>query len=80
MHPPDEQLVAAYLERGDQVAFRMLVERHQERIYGYLLGMVGEGESKTIWFGFSLRSKGELQRTESAAHLATKNIRHLTKN
>ena len=40
MHPPDEQLVAAYLERGDQQAFRTLVERHQERIYGYLLGMV----------------------------------------
>ena len=40
MHPPDEQLVATYLERGDENAFRMLVERHQERIYGYLLGMV----------------------------------------
>ena len=40
MHPPDEQLVATYLECGDQNAFRMLVERHQERIYGYLLGMV----------------------------------------
>ena len=40
MYPPDEQLVEAYLERGDQNAFRVLVERHQERIYGYLLGMV----------------------------------------
>ena len=40
MHPSDEQLVAAYLERGDQDAFRMLVERHQERIFSYLLGMV----------------------------------------
>ena len=40
MHPPDEQLVAMYLECGDENAFRMLVERHQERIYGYLLGMV----------------------------------------
>jgi RNA polymerase sigma-70 factor (ECF subfamily) len=36
----DEQLVAAYLERGDQGAFRTLVERHQDRIYGYLMGMV----------------------------------------
>jgi RNA polymerase sigma-70 factor (ECF subfamily) len=36
----DEQLVAAYLERGDQGAFRALVERHQDRIYGYLMGMV----------------------------------------
>jgi len=40
MHPSDEQLVGAYLERGDERAFRTLVERHQERIYGYLLGMV----------------------------------------
>lgn len=40
MHPSDEQLVTAYLERGDQHAFRQLVERHQERIFGYLLGMV----------------------------------------
>lgn len=36
----DEKLVTAYLEHGDQRAFRMLVERHQERIFGYLLGMV----------------------------------------
>lgn len=41
MHAPtDEALVAAYLDDGDQHAFRLLVERHQERIYGYLLGMV----------------------------------------
>lgn len=40
MHPTDEDLVAAYLERGDQRAFRSLVERHQERVFGYLLGMV----------------------------------------
>ncbi len=37
---PDEDLVAAYLERGDERAFRTLVERHQERIYGFLVGMV----------------------------------------
>lgn len=36
----DEQLVAAYLERSDQGAFRTLVERHQDRIYGYLMRMV----------------------------------------
>ena len=40
MHPTDEALVAAYLEQGDQRAFRQLVERHQDRIFGYLLGMV----------------------------------------
>ncbi len=32
--------MAAYLESGDHAAFRVLVERHQERIFGYLLGMV----------------------------------------
>ena len=28
------------MERGDERAFRLLVERHQERVYGYLVGMV----------------------------------------
>lgn len=36
----DEQLVVAYIDRGDERAFRTLVERHQERIYGFLVGMV----------------------------------------
>lgn len=36
----DEDLVLAYAQRGDERAIRTLVERHQERVYGYLLGMV----------------------------------------
>lgn len=40
MHPTDEALVAAYIEDGDQHAFRRLVERHQDRVFGYLVGMV----------------------------------------
>ncbi|HYE95713.1 MAG TPA: sigma-70 family RNA polymerase sigma factor [Rubricoccaceae bacterium] len=36
----DEELVAAYLERGDERAFGLLVARHQERLFGYLVGMV----------------------------------------
>ena len=40
MHPSDEQLVTAYLDHNDQQAFSTLVQRHQERIFGYLLGMV----------------------------------------
>ncbi len=40
MHQTDEALAAAYIERDDQNAFRTLVERHQERVYGYILGMV----------------------------------------
>jgi RNA polymerase sigma-70 factor, ECF subfamily len=37
---PDEALVAAYLDHGDERAFRTLVERHQERVFGFLVGMV----------------------------------------
>ncbi len=40
MHPSDEHLVTAYLEQNDQRAFSLLVDRHQERIFGFLLGMV----------------------------------------
>ena len=40
----DDQLFAAYTERGDQQAFRQLVERHQERVYGFILGMVQDPE------------------------------------
>jgi RNA polymerase sigma-70 factor (ECF subfamily) len=36
----DEQLVARYLDHEDEAAFRQLVNRHQERIFGYLMGMV----------------------------------------
>jgi RNA polymerase sigma-70 factor, ECF subfamily len=43
-HLPDEALVAAYLERADERAFRTLVERHQERIFGFLVGMVRNRE------------------------------------
>ena len=41
---PDEALVHRYLHGGEQAAFRVLVERHQERIFGYLLGMVRDRE------------------------------------
>lgn len=44
MDAPDEALVAAYLEQDDQDAFRTLVERHQERVFGYLMGMVRNRE------------------------------------
>lgn len=40
MHQDDAELVAAFVENADEQAFRTLVERHQERIYGFLLGMV----------------------------------------
>jgi RNA polymerase sigma-70 factor (ECF subfamily) len=40
MQPSDEELVTAYLEENDEHAFRQLVERHQDRIFGYLMGMV----------------------------------------
>ncbi len=40
MQPTDEALVTAYLESGDEHAFRMLVERRQDQIFGYIMGMV----------------------------------------
>jgi RNA polymerase sigma-70 factor (ECF subfamily) len=40
MQPSDEKLVTAYLEEDDEQAFQRLVERHQDRIFGYLMGMV----------------------------------------
>lgn len=40
MHRTDEALAVAYIEEDDQEAFRQLVERHQERIFGYVMGMV----------------------------------------
>lgn len=40
MQPSDQELVQAYLEEDDQQAFRTLVERHQDKIFGYLMGMV----------------------------------------
>ena len=43
-HLPDEALVAAYIDHGDERAFRLLVERHQDRIFGYLVGMVRDRE------------------------------------
>jgi RNA polymerase sigma-70 factor (ECF subfamily) len=42
MQPSDDALVSRYLEEGDEQAFRQLLERHQDRIFGYLMGMVKE--------------------------------------
>ena len=44
MHPADEVLVSRYVESGDQAAFHTLVNRHQERVFGYLMGMVRNRE------------------------------------
>jgi len=40
MQRKDEDLVSAYLNNGDELAFGELVRRHQERVFGYLVGMV----------------------------------------
>ena len=42
--PTDAELVTAYLDDGDQRAFSQLLSRHQDRIYGYLVGMVKDRE------------------------------------
>jgi len=44
MHPSDEDLVVRYVENGDESAFRTVLDRHQERVFGYLLGMVRDRE------------------------------------
>jgi len=36
----DSELVSAYIDGRDQQAFGVLLTRHQERIFGYLMGMV----------------------------------------
>ena len=36
---PEDELIRRYLE-GDQAAFGTLVKRHQERVFGFLIGMV----------------------------------------
>lgn len=35
----DDDLVAAYLDEGDDTAFRYLVERHRDQIFGFLMKM-----------------------------------------
>lgn len=50
MHPTDEALVAAYIEKHDQQAFSMLVERHQDRVFGFLMGMVRNREAANDLF------------------------------
>ena len=40
MSPTDAELVSAYIDRGDEAAFSSLVHRHQDQVFGYLLGMV----------------------------------------
>ncbi|PIQ63442.1 MAG: RNA polymerase subunit sigma-24 [Bacteroidetes bacterium CG12_big_fil_rev_8_21_14_0_65_60_17] len=49
MKPTDEDLVTAYVEGGDDVAFRRLMERHQARVYGYLMGMVGPSAADDLF-------------------------------
>ncbi len=36
----DEALVSAYVDNRDERAFAQLIDRHQERVFGFLLGMV----------------------------------------
>lgn len=50
MHRTDEALVAAYIEENDQEAFRCLLERHQERVFGYLMGMVRDRDAANDLF------------------------------
>ncbi|MEM6785491.1 MAG: sigma-70 family RNA polymerase sigma factor [Bacteroidota bacterium] len=46
----DEQLVAAYLNEGDERAFTALMTRHQERVFGFLVGMVRDRQTANDLF------------------------------
>ncbi|MEL6611714.1 MAG: sigma-70 family RNA polymerase sigma factor, partial [Bacteroidota bacterium] len=46
----DEQLVAAYLNQGDERAFTTLMTRHQERVFGFLVGMVRDRQTANDLF------------------------------
>ena len=50
MHRTDEALAVAYIEEDDQEAFRRLVERHQERVFGYVMGMVRDRDTANDLF------------------------------
>ena len=50
MHPADEELIVRYVESGDEIAFRTLVERHQEKVFGYLMGMVKDRDAANDLF------------------------------
>lgn len=40
----DHQLVRLYLKKGDERAFRELLNRHQAKIYSYIYSMVGNAD------------------------------------
>ena len=40
----DDELLSAYAERGDQLAFQRLVNRHKDQVYSFILGMVYDAE------------------------------------
>lgn len=40
----DQELVRIYRRKGDQVAFKILLERHQSKIYSYIYSMVNNAE------------------------------------
>ena len=45
---PDAELVERWQE-GDEVAFEMLVRRHERRVFGLALRMLGDREEAQTW-------------------------------
>lgn len=41
----DQELVRMYRKNGDENAFKVLLQRHQSKIYSYIYSMVGNGET-----------------------------------
>lgn len=40
----DRELVRLYRKKGDELAFKELMNRHQSKIYSYIYSMVNNGE------------------------------------
>ena len=70
MHQDDAELVAAYVKNADEKAFRTLVERHQERIYGYLLGMVRDSAAADDLFQETFVKAVRAMQKEQGSYMA----------
>jgi RNA polymerase sigma-70 factor (ECF subfamily) len=70
MHRTDSELVTAYVQGGNDRAFSILVERHQERIFGYLLGMVRDRDVANDLFQETFIRAIRAMRSERATYSA----------
>ena len=60
--------MAAYIEKDDQKAFSLLVERHQERVFGFLMGMVRDRDAANDLFQETFLRVIRAMREEQASY------------